>query len=115
MFLYGDYYIDGQRTINPVSGEIQSEYIHPQDAYKSLFNFINELDPQAENQPKASDQVTVNAHAKLIEKEVKVGNINSPENAFIFSFRTEEGKRKESVVEFADPNQLDALGRIRCG
>lgn len=112
VFTYGDYYIDGQRKINPVSGEIESEYIHPQDSYKSLFNFLNELDPQAENQPKASDQVTVNAHAKLIEKELNVGNISSPDKAFIFSFRTEEGKRKESVVEFGDPNQLDALGRI---
>jgi len=112
VFTYGDYYIDGQRKINPVSGEIESEYIHPQDSYKSLFNFLNELDPQAENQPKASDQVTVNAHAKLIQKELNVGNISSPDKAFIFSFRTEDGKRKESVVEFADPNQLDALGRI---
>jgi len=48
----------------------------------------------------------------LIEKEVESGTIANPENAFVFTFRTEEGKRKEDAVEFADQNQIDALGRI---
>jgi hypothetical protein len=112
VYRYGQYYIAGQRKTNPVTGEVESEYLHPADTFPALFDFTKRLKPAAPGESKPEDQVTLNQHTTLIEKEVESGTIANPENAFVFTFRTEEGKRKEDAVEFADQNQIDALGRI---
>ena len=112
VYRYGQYYIAGQRKTNSVTGEVESEYLHPADTFPALFDFTKRLKPAAPGESKPEDQVTLNQHTTLIEKEVESGTIANPENAFVFTFRTEEGKRKEDAVEFADQNQIDALGRI---
>lgn len=112
VYRYGQYYIAGQRKTNPVTGEVQSEYLHPADTFPALFDFTKRLKPAAPGESKPEDQVTLNQHTALIQKEVESGTIFKAENAFVFTFRTEEGKRKEDAIEFADQNQIDALGRI---
>jgi len=117
VYKYGDYYIDGQRLQkkNPTTGALSNEFIHPEDTYKSLFAFVDELKATVKgpaSTTKTADEVTANTHAKIIQDEVTSGLISQPENAFVFTFRTESGERKEDAVEFADQNQIDAMGRI---
>ena len=112
IYRYGQYYIAGQRKTNPVTGDVESEYLHPADTFPALFDFTKRLKPTALGELKPEDQVTLNQQAALIEKQVQSGTIVNPENAFVFTFFTNEGKRKEDAVEFSDQNQIDALGRI---
>jgi|13_taG_2_1085334.scaffolds.fasta_scaffold04565_6 hypothetical protein len=112
VYKYGQYYIAGQRKTNPVTGDVESEYLHPADTFPALFDFTKRLKPPALGESKPEDQVTLNQQAALIEKQVQSGTIANPENAFVFTFFTNEGKRKEDAVEFSDQNQIDALGRI---
>ena len=112
IYRYGQYYIAGQRKTNPVTGDVESEYLHPADTFPALFDFTKRLKPPALGESKPEDQVTLNQQAALIEKQVQSGTIANPENAFVFTFFTNEGKRKEDAVEFSDQNQIDALGRI---
>lgn len=113
LFRYGDMYIDGQRARTPEKGMI-SEYVDPSDAYRELYQFYDELNPLiSKGKPiTAAVQQKENSYAALIEQEAKVGFVNNKENAFVFEYMTEDGAKKEGVYEFADQNQMDALGRL---
>jgi len=113
LFRYGDMYIDGQRARTPEKGLI-SEYMEPSDAYRELFQFYDELNPlisKGKPTPGAVQQKE-NSYAALIEHEAKLGFVNNKENAFVFEYMTEDGAKKEGVYEFANQNQIDALGRL---
>lgn len=113
LFRYSDMYIDGQRARTPEKGLI-SEYMEPSDAYRELFQFYDELNPlisKGKPVPGAVQQQE-NSYAALIEKEAKLGFVNNKENAFVFEYMTEDGAKREGVYEFADQNQMDALGRL---
>ena len=109
--MYSALYIDGQR-LNKVTGSVESEYIHPEDQFKNLFTFMNKLQPAIKGEPNAANQVTETAYSTLIENEVTLGLINNPENAFVFSFLTVDGKTKNDAYEFADQTDIDAVGRL---
>lgn len=113
LFRYGDMYIDGQRARTPEKGMI-SEYVDPSDAYRELYQFYDGLNPLiSKGKPiTAAVQQQENSHASLIESEVKRGSVNNKENAFVFEYMTTDGTKKEGVYEFADQNQMDALGRL---
>jgi len=113
LFRYGDMYIDGQRARTPEKGMI-SEYVDPSDAYRELYKFYDELNPLISKGPPVPGAVQQqeNSHASLIESEVKRGSVNNKENAFVFEYMTTDGTKKEGVYEFADQNQMDALGRL---
>jgi len=113
LFRYGDMYIDGQRARTPEKGLI-SEYMEPSDAYRELFQFYDELNPLiSKGKPiTAAVQQKENSHASLIEQEAKLGSVNNKENAFVFEYMTEDGAKREGVYEFANQNQMDALGRL---
>lgn len=113
LFRYGDMYIDGQRARTPEKGMI-SEYVDPSDAYRELYQFYDELNPFiSKGKPiTAAVQQKENSYAALIEQESKFGFVNNKENAFVFEYMTEDGAKKEGVYEFADQNQMDALGRL---
>lgn len=113
LFRYGDMYIDGQRTRTPEKGLI-SEYVEPSDAYRELYQFYDELNPLISKGKHitAAVQQKENSYHALIETDVKLGLINNKENAFVFEYMTEDGAKKEGVYEFADQNQMDALGRL---
>lgn len=113
LFRYGDMYIDGQRARTPEKGMI-SEYVDPSDAYRELYQFYDELNPLiSKGKPiTAAVQQKENSYAALIEQEAKLGFVNNKENAFVFEYMTEDGAKKEGVYEFADQNQMDALGRL---
>lgn len=109
--MYSALYIDGQR-LNKVTGSVESEYIHPEDQFKNLFTFMNKLQPTNKEEPNAATQVTETAYSTLIENEVKMGLINNPENAFVFSFLTADGKTKNDAYEFVDQTDVEAVGRL---
>jgi len=113
LFRYGDMYIDGQRARTPEKGML-SEYVDPSDAYRELYQFYDELNPLiSKGKPiTAAVQQKENSFHALIETDVKLGLINNKENAFVFEYMTEDGTKVEGVYEFADQNQMDALGRI---
>jgi len=113
LFRYGDMFIDGQRTRTPEKGMI-SEYVDPSDAYRELYKFYDELNPlisKGKPVPGAVQQQE-NSYASLIEQEANLGFVNNKENAFVFEYMTEDGAKREGVYEFADQNQMDALGRL---
>lgn len=117
VYKYGDYYIDGQRLQkkNPTTGALSNEFIHPEDIYKGLFAFVDELKGTVKSPTstvKTADEITANTHAKIIQDEFNLGLISKPENAFVFTFRTESGEQKKDALEFTDQNQMDAMGRI---
>lgn len=113
LFRYGDMFIDGQRTRTPEKGLI-SEYMEPSDAYRELYKFYDELNPlisKGKPVPGAVQQQE-NSYASLIEQEANLGFVNNKENAFVFEYMTSDGAKREGVYEFADQNQMDALGRL---
>ena len=109
--MYSALYIDGQR-LNKVTGSVESEYIHPEDQFKNLFTFMKKLPPAIKGETAAATQVTETAYATLIESKVNNGSINNPEHAFVFSFRTADGKTINDAYEFANKTDIEAVGRL---
>lgn len=113
IFSYSTRHVDGQRARTPEKG-LLSEHVDPALYYQDLFEFYDEVNGSiSKGKPKpGAVQQQENSHASLIEQEAKLGFVNNKENAFVFEYMTEDGAKREGVYEFADQNQMDALGRL---
>jgi len=103
---YSDYYITGQRYKEGRT-DVVHDYIPADQAYKPLFGFLN----TSKIMPGSDRQVQNTADQKLIQNETSAGKISNPSNAFVVSFRTVDGKTKDSTLEFRDAD-LEAIQRV---
>ena len=103
---YSDYYITGQRYKEGRT-DVVHDYIPADEAYKPLFGFLN----KTKIMPDGDRQVQGTADQKLIQNETSAGKVSNPANAFVFSFRTSDGKKQDATMEFKD-SDLEALQRV---